>query len=370
MRRGASRREPETARRLRLPGPRRVALGAGAFALFSAAGIVVLIQLTGEPERIEALTRIAKGSLLLVILLTALDYLLAGFRFRLFLDGRVLPFVSLWNCMRSNWANMFLGAVTPFWTGGGPAQLYVLWRCGVKVSQGTLVSLINLVATFVVFLLAATMALAVLPGRVLGHVSPRVVQGGFVALGILGLAVILSLALPHKGVTVVRAVVRRIPERHGRARRLARRFAAAIVRELKYFRAGMRRILLRRRITLVATFATTLALYLNKYMIGYVLARALAGWVPFDTVMGLQAVQYLLIYFAPTPGASGIAELSSAWLMSFVLTPELLVFYVALWRFFSTVLGAIIGAAVLFGDFYALHHRRKRKRHEILSTAD
>ena len=47
-----------------------------------------------------------------VIPLVVADYLLGALRFRLFFDGKVLPRISLWDCMRSNWANFFMADYT------------------------------------------------------------------------------------------------------------------------------------------------------------------------------------------------------------------------------------------------------------------
>lgn len=361
--------KPRGSQHIRLPAPRSILWGAAAFILFTLVGILVVARWSRAPEVNQALLRLAGGPIVILLALTALDHVLGGIRYRLFFDGRALPFISLWNCMRSNWANIFLGAVTPFQTGGGAAQLYILWRRGAKISEGTLVSLINLIATFVFFLFAAALAVLLVP-EVLGDVSPDLVRAAFLSIAALGGLALLALALPQEGVAVIRSGVGRIPERFVRTRTGARRFAAVLVRELKYFRIGMRRILLRRKATLVFTLLTTVALYFNKYMIGYVLARSLGGWVPFGTVLGLQILQFLIIYFAPTPGASGFAELSSAWLMALVLAPELLLLYAVLWRCFTTLAGALVGAGVLFADLYAFNRTGYASRARALPARE
>ena len=89
------------------------------------------------------------------------------------------------------------------------------------------------------------------------------------------------------------------------------------------------------------------------------IARALGQSVPYGVFLGLQCVQLGLIYFAPTPGASGVAELSSLWLMEKVMPRELLVVYTILWRFFTTVLGAVIGGFILLVDMRGLRADRE-----------
>jgi uncharacterized membrane protein YbhN (UPF0104 family) len=64
----------------------------------------------------------------------------------------------------------------------------------------------------------------------------------------------------------------------------------------------------------------------------------------------LQIVQLLVIYFAPTPGASGVAELSSVWLMGKLIPESLLLIYAVLWRLATTIISAVIGGFVLMFD--------------------
>ena len=55
-----------------------------------------------------------------------------------------------------------------------------------------------------------------------------------------------------------------------------------------------------------------------------------------------------LLYFMPTPGGSGIAEILAQALMSPFMPSRLLVAYTAVWRFFLTYLTVVAGGAVLF----------------------
>jgi uncharacterized membrane protein YbhN (UPF0104 family) len=94
----------------------------------------------------------------------------------------------------------------------------------------------------------------------------------------------------------------------------------------------------------------TIILFFNKYIIGYVVAIALTPGTDFKIFIGLQIIQYFLIYFAPTPGASGLAEISTTWLMQTIMAANVLVFFAVIYRFLTTFIGAIIGGVVLILD--------------------
>jgi hypothetical protein len=60
--------------------------------------------------------------------------------------------------------------------------------------------------------------------------------------------------------------------------------------------------------------------------------RAIGVQAHFVDVLLLQTLITFLLYFAPTPGASGIAELLSALVMSVYVRPELTPLYTLIWR--------------------------------------
>jgi uncharacterized membrane protein YbhN (UPF0104 family) len=54
------------------------------------------------------------------------------------------------------------------------------------------------------------------------------------------------------------------------------------------------------------------------------------------------------LYFAPTPGASGIAELTSAAVMSIYLGPHDLPSYTLIWRFINSYATVIVGSLLFW----------------------
>jgi uncharacterized membrane protein YbhN (UPF0104 family) len=53
-------------------------------------------------------------------------------------------------------------------------------------------------------------------------------------------------------------------------------------------------------------------------------------------------------YFGPTPGASGIAEFSSYWMLTTLsVQPNMLGVYTVLWRFFTIFIGVAVGGLVV-----------------------
>jgi len=330
-----------------LPSPKVLVRGIQGFILFSLVGTLLGIWWKRPAGLEDFLSHLQWRFVAILIPLIGLDYLVGGLRYRLYFDGKILPYVSLWNCMRSNWANMFMGAATPFQTGGGPAQLYILWRCGATVADGVLSSLINFTATLIFFLIASVAALMLLPPDLFGENFAPLLKTGFIAVGSVAGMMLLILLFPRRGMRVIKKFFEILPIRNEKFLALRNRMISKLEAETRRFGEGFRKILREKKWALAATVVATLTLFGNKYVMGYVIARALGQEVPFGIFLGLQIVQLLVIYFAPTPGASGVAELSSVWLMGKLMPESLLLIYAVLWRFATTILGAAIGGGVL-----------------------
>jgi len=337
-----------------LPSRKVIVRGIQAFIVFSAVGTMLGLWWK-RPAGFEAVLAGMDWRFVgLLLPLIALDYWLGGMRYRLFLNGDHFPNVSLWDCMRSNWANMFMGAVTPSQSGGGPAQIYVLWRKGVRVADSLLLSTVNLSATMVFFLFSSVVALLWIPSGLFGEDLTTAFRLGFVAIGGMACFVLLVLFFPKGAHLVLAKLLSMLPLRSERANAIRTRILNKVDAEIQRFGDGFRSILKHNKTGLALTVVATMVLFSNKYIMGYVVARAIGQDVPFTMFIGLQVVQLLLVYFAPTPGASGVAELSSVWLMGKLMPESMLLVYVVLWRFLTTMLAAVIGGFVLLREVQAV----------------
>jgi len=334
------------------PGPAfgKIRTGLSLFVVVSLLGNLVAIWWK-RPEGLSDLVAHTNWWLAaLVIPLVAVDHVLGGLRYRVLFNGRVLPRVSLWNCMRSNYGNLFMGMVTPAQTGGGAAQIYLLWRSGATVGDGMMASLVNFAATLVFFLVGAVTALFLLPDNLIDPRLTGLFRAGFVLLAGLVLLVFGLLQLPQVFLGLIGKLFNLVPRRWARLRRGCEGVLVRLEVEVQGFRAALQKLWRLQPGLMPVVFVLTIALFMNKYLIGYVIASALQTGVPFWIFISLQICQLFLISFAPTPGASGVAELTSVWMLAAILAEQNLVVYTLAWRLTTSVLGAVIGAGVLLQD--------------------
>ena len=122
-------------------------------------------------------------------------------------------------------------------------------------------------------------------------------------------------------------------------KRISEKFEDQVV-QLRFY---LQHFLHREKLILLVSFLLTIAIYFNKYLIAYVILKGLGLEVSFMQVMYLQIIQFFILYFSPTPGASGIAEISSVSLMSTIIPTGYLPIFAVLWRFFTTYVGVTCG---------------------------
>jgi uncharacterized protein (TIRG00374 family) len=88
--------------------------------------------------------------------------------------------------------------------------------------------------------------------------------------------------------------------------------------------------------------------FANRLLAGFVVLRMLGIHAPFVDVLLLQTFIVFLLYFAPTPGGSGVAEVLSAAVMSIYVPRELTPSYILLWRIVVSYLTVGFGAFVFW----------------------
>ena len=75
--------------------------------------------------------------------------------------------------------------------------------------------------------------------------------------------------------------------------------------------------------------------------------RGLGLNAPFIETIFIQMILLLIFYFSPTPGASGVAELSSARLMGTIIPKSSQAIFTMLWRTFTLYISVVVGGIIM-----------------------
>lgn len=314
------------------------------FIVCTAAGLVALRGRVHWSEA-RAFLAAAPGWLLGVGLAQAvLDQILGGARMWVCARG-LGERVPLRACVAANCANVFLGGVTPSQSGGGPAQIWLLWRGGLSLAAATVTSACTFLGTIATFLVLAV-HVAFGPASAFQAGGMRLFTSGTVTLFavclVASLAALLRPGLVHGP---LRALVMRVP-RWGRAWAAGERFRGLqllVNDSAQLLGRGMHRGKRWLFLGLVLSFAV----YANKFSIAWTVLRGIGISLPLPVVLRSQELQYLVTYFAPTPGASGFAEYSAARLLENLVPETALGAYLIAWRALTLYVGMLAGAMVL-----------------------
>ncbi|HJO55129.1 MAG TPA: flippase-like domain-containing protein, partial [Candidatus Scalindua sp.] len=87
-----------------------------------------------------------------------------------------------------------------------------------------------------------------------------------------------------------------------------------------------------------------------RLIIPYFIITGLGGNVSVADVMYIQLFITLVSYFSPTPGASGIAEVSSLVLMASLVSSPVIAIYTFLWRLCTLYVNTSIGGILLYRE--------------------
>jgi uncharacterized protein (TIRG00374 family) len=334
--------------------PRLLRRGLEVFAGISLVGFVGLLFYGNNLSLfLQAMLSLRWGWALLGVGLASLDWIGGGLRVWI-ITRHVYPGVTMQGAVVAGGLNTWGGFLTPAQAGGGPLMIYALKRYGVPLPEAMISSLMTFVATVVFFAVAGPLAVFLGAGRsleqhgILGRSFTlydlfRLSLGGFIAIGLVMIALFV---FPDVG--------RRIGQRL--VTWLERRGSPQLASRVNEMREGVDRS----HECLVAFFrgkgwaALAAAVVLsslafgNRLAAGYVVLRALGIEAHFVDVILLQTVITFLLYFAPTPGGSGLAEVLSAAVMSIyvprVLTPS----YSLLWRIITCYLTVALGSFVFW----------------------
>lgn len=255
--------------------------------------------------------------------------------------------ISSMVAMKANVANIFLGAVTPSQTGGGVAHWYVFWKNGLKTPDFIILSFINFISTIIFFLVSGYWAMTILQDKVPDGMVAGLAKYSFSVFATIGTLIVVALVFPKViGLCLnkVGLLLRSISETRGE--KLLSFGAKTQITMLDYQQQTLS-IFRKKPWLIIMSFIITVFLYLNKYALAYFIVLAFGMKVDFWTVIALQSVVHLLLYFAPSPGGSGIAEVSHSALMANVIPAEYLTSFALIQRSIMILIPALLGAYVI-----------------------
>jgi uncharacterized protein (TIRG00374 family) len=262
--------------------------------------------------------------------------------------------------MKLVFVNIFVSNITPLATGGGVIQVYFLHKEGMPVGEGT-------AATTIRTILAASILFTLTPIILLAEPSLFGLfnRGKLVVYVALFSSVYLSaFVVILFRTSFIRAGLYRFMRFLNRTgllpRRQFRRWFLKLSRELLRFTDGFRRFIRGKPIYVALSVLLTVLFLLSLFSFSVVLMQALGYDVHILTILAFQVVVTFFMYFAPTPGAAGVAEGGYGLLFSRLVMKNDITLLTFLWRFLTIYIGVIIGLAIIYRELFARDKEGRR----------
>jgi uncharacterized protein (TIRG00374 family) len=337
----------------RILTPKLLRRGFEIFALASLIGFGALLYYSSDADTfMAAVPRIEWRWTLVGLGLASMDWLGGGLRLWV-LARHIHPNPSFKGLVLAGGMGAWAAYLTPLQSGNAPMTIYTMKRYGIPVPIALTLVLMSFVATVAFFGIAGPIAIAFGAGKSLGQHG--VVLGislydlFLASLGIFVLlfgALIILVIWPRALHLVLRKVIgfvgRRSSRVAGRLTQLEQGIDQAHDAMAKFNTP---------RGWLALLWATIISgpSHANKLLAGYVALRATGIQADFVDVLLLQTlITFLLYFFAPTPGGSGIAELLSAAVMSIYVPRPLTALYTLFWRLILSYYTIIAGSVIFW----------------------
>ena len=285
------------------------------------------------------------------LVLASMDWVGGGFR--LWICTRyVHPGVRLRDMILAGGFGAWGSYLTPFQSGSAPMSTWVMKRAGVPVPVALSSIFVTFMATVGFFAIAGPLAVWFGAGKslaqhglVLGITLYDLFKTSLTIFGIIGLLMLTAVVFPGLVKRLIQRLAGRIARRSPRAAERMEKLLAGVDRAHDCMVAfGSPRGLL----TLLLAIVVSAPSHANKLLAGYVSLRILGKTPDFTDILLLQTLVSFLLYFAPTPGASGLAELTSAVVMSVYVPRELTPSYTLIWRFINSYATVIVGSLIFW----------------------
>lgn len=338
----------------RLLTPKVLRRGFELFLLGSLLGIgALLFYGNNSSALLEAIPRIRWIWVLAGLGLASLDWLGGGVRLWV-LARHIHPDPSFKGLVLAGGMGAWASYLTPLQSGNAPMTIYTMRRYGIPVPIALTLVLMTFVSTAAFFGIAGPIAIAFGAGKSLGQhgvlLGISLYDLFLASLGIfvLGFGLMILVIIWPRGLhALLRSLIGFVGRR---TRRLAGRLEA-LEKGIDQAHDAMAKFNTPRG-WLALLWATIISgpSHANKLLAGYVSLRAIGIEAHFVDVLLLQTlITFLLYFFAPTPGGSGIAELLSAAVMSIYVPRPLTVLYTLIWRlvisYYTIIAGSLIFSA-------------------------
>ena len=324
------------------------------FLVLSIFGVMGTLIFTSNAASLsDVVSQINVGFLILCLIgVPILDWLVAGLRMWLFTSA-ICPSVPYLACVRNCAIGSFMCSVTPSQTGGGIAQIWVLTQEGAKAGQAITVLLMTFLTSLMFYLVAAAFLWLASDHIIFPTtINSSVFASAVTVFALVAGGLLLALLYPSYVIKLIGFYSNKLNEESA-----FKKYSLKFAGWLKDSSIASQMIIKKHKTRFFLAILLSIVIFCNKFFAAYLAARALGIDVSLEQVLIIQMFLNIILYFLPTPGGSGGAEIGSAMLMASIIPGSLLAAHTIIWRSALAYLAVVVGG--LFFVWY-LHRATKK----------
>jgi uncharacterized protein (TIRG00374 family) len=247
------------------------------------------------------------------------------------------------------WLHYFGCAVTPMQSGGGPFQVYVLYKRGIPVGKGIAITLIRTMLTILILSLIVPIALFIDPALLDGNPFIKGMVGYvFVVIFCTWLFIAYTILRPNSIKRLGKIVVMWTRKLNFlRSSKIVKKSFQWLDCEIDNYNLNFRLAFSSGFLYSAVAILLSVAHLLSIFSVLPVLMLAVGLPFNFAQTLATQAVFMFVLYFIPTPGASGVAESGGAALFGTLMPWNMAGIMAVIWRFFTEYLSIFMGVIVV-----------------------
>ena len=258
--------------------------------------------------------------------------------------GNTLPFGYIFKLV---FINIFISNVTPLATGGGFVQVYFMTKKGISLGEATAATSIRTILSALILFTLTPIIIYLEPNEFKAFMNRHVL----VAISAVSCVSVVFLLLITFWPNTIKQGFKSILRMLGHMKmisvsRMETTFAKT-EREIDSFSQGVAHFFKNGGLWAASSVFWTILFLLFLFSFSIVLVTALGYKIPVLTILAVQVVVTFFMYFAPTPGATGIAEGGYGMLFSQLVRSQDVLALTILWRFLTIYIGVIVGICIV-----------------------
>ena len=313
---------------------------------FGAAGIIIMRSV--DEETIKSLVSASKPKLFLALIAVMTAWVCDAGRFCA-LAKAAQEKVSFKLGIALTWLNYFGSAVTPMQSGGGPFQVYALYKRGIPIGKGIAITLIRTMLTVLILTIAVPLIWLVDP-EIMSESKflKGLVFYVFIVILMTWAFIIFTIMKPELFKKLGRIFLMYLKKFNilKSTRRIIKSFRW-LDREVDNYILNFKLLIDSGKIWLLLAIILSIGHLLLLFSVLPILMSAVGLPFRYTQTIAVQAIFMFILYFIPTPGASGVAEGGGALLYSMLMPSNMAGIMSVICRFFTDYISIFMGVVVV-----------------------